>query len=82
LSMTYGILHAMKRTTIYLTDDLQAQLEQASRLTGKSKAELIRQGLHDVVAAIQPRPRVPLFVPGHGDLATRVDELLDGFGEE
>jgi hypothetical protein len=71
----------MKRTTIYLTGDLQAQLDQASRLSGKSKAELIRQGIHEVVAGVQPRPRVPLFSPGHGGLAERVDELLDGFGE-
>lgn len=78
----YGTVYAMKRTTIYLTDDLQAQLEQASRLSGRSKAELIRQGVHEVVASIRPRPRVPLFFPGHGGLAERVDELLEGFGQE
>lgn len=77
-----GTVYGMKRTTIYLPDDLQAQLEQASRLSGKSKAALIRQGLQEVVASIQPRPQVPLFFPGHGGLAERVDELLEGFGQE
>jgi hypothetical protein len=77
-----GTVHVMKRTTVYLTADLQAELERAARLSGKSKADLIRQGLRDAVASVQPRPRVPLFSPGHGGLAERADKLLEGFGEK
>ena len=72
----------MRRTTVYLPEDLKQQLEQAAHRSGRSEAELIREGVRLAVANQSPRrPRIPLFESGQPDLAERVDELLAGFGE-
>ena len=72
----------MEKTTVYLTDDLKAALRRAARSTGRSEAELIRQGIGLVTGTHRvAEPRLPLFESGNPDLAERVDELLDGFGE-
>ncbi len=75
-------MYGMERTTVYLTEQQKAGLEEIARLSGRSEAELIREGV-DVVTA---RHRVaeltlPLFDSGQADLASRSEELLDGFGE-
>ena len=78
----YGTLYGVKRTTVYLPEELKTELERASRLSGKSEAELIRLGIRKAVADIQPRPRIPLFSPGRGDIASRIDDLLAEFGQD
>jgi hypothetical protein len=75
-------MYGMKRTTVYLPEDLKAKLEHAAELLGTSEAELIRRGISAAVEAVRPQPRLPLFSSGRPDLATNVDQLLDGFGEE
>ena len=76
--MVYG----MEKTTVYLPSELKRALERAAELEGKSEAELIREG---VAVVVEPHrvaePILPLFNSGTGDLASRVDELLEGFGE-
>ena len=42
---TYG----MKKTTVYLTEDEAEALRRMSALTGRTQAELLREGLHRVV---------------------------------
>ena len=71
----------MEKTTVYLTTDQRRALARAARATGKSEAELIRQGI-DVVTSDHgiAEPTLPLFESGQPDLAERVEELLDGFG--
>ena len=72
----------MVRTTVYLPEELKAELERTAATTGRSEAELIRDGVRSVVHAHKPgSPRIPLFRSGVPDLAERVDELLAGFGE-
>jgi Arc/MetJ-type ribon-helix-helix transcriptional regulator len=72
----------MRKTTVYLPDDLKAQLARAAASTGRSEADLIREGIELVSAQLPaPRPRVPLFKSGIPDLAERADEHLAGFGE-
>lgn len=72
----------MKRTTVYLPEDLKDDLERAARISGLSEAELLREGLRHAVAARTRRaPRIPLFASGDPTLAERADELLEGFGE-
>ncbi|HGY10429.1 MAG TPA: CopG family transcriptional regulator, partial [Oceanithermus profundus] len=39
----------MKKTTVYLPDELDAWLEQLARTKGTSKAELIREALRRYV---------------------------------
>jgi len=76
-------MYGMRRTTVYLPDDLKAAVERLAARDGRSEAEVIRAAL--VVATTEtgaPRPRVPLFDSGDPALAERVDEVLaEGFGE-
>ena len=71
----------MKKTTVYLPEALKARLEQLSQDTNVSEAEAIRAALGEYLEQRRPRPRVPLFESGRGDLAEHVDEALRGFGE-
>jgi hypothetical protein len=79
----YGTMYGMRKTTIYLPEDLKAALERAASAQGTSEAEVIRCAL--VAATRQPaypKPRLPLFDSGDPTLAERVDETLAaGFGE-
>jgi hypothetical protein len=72
----------MEKTTVYLPGDLKRALRRAARSSGRSEAELIREGIGLVTGTHRiAEPRLPLFESGQPDLAERVDELLDGFGE-
>ncbi len=76
------MMYGMRRTTVYLPEELKAALERAAVASGRSEADLIREGVEYVASrADRPRPRVPLFDSGDPTLAERTDELLDGFGE-
>ena len=80
--MMYGV----KRTTIYLPDDLKAQLEATARSEGRTEADVVREALRRALEGRGPSPpRLPLVEPS-GDAtnwAERVDELLaDGFGRQ
>ncbi len=72
----------MKKTSIYLPDDLKAALERAAVARGQSEAELIREAVRKLTQDVeQPRPKLPLFSSGDPTLAERVDEeLKKGFG--
>ena len=75
-------MYGMKKTTVYLPDDLKAALERAAAEKGRSEAELIRTAVEESVRGLErPRPRLPLFSSGDPTLAERVDEELRGFGE-
>jgi hypothetical protein len=76
---TYG----MKKTTIYLPDELKKRLEEVARKTGRPEAAVIRDAISGATRdAASPRPRVPLTERGLGDstIAENVDELLERFG--
>ncbi len=71
----------MEKTTVYLSDDLKQALRRAARASGRSEAELIREGIGLVTGAHQvAEARLPLFESRQPDLAERVDEALTGFG--
>lgn len=72
----------MKKTTIYLPDELKEQIEATAREKKMSEADVIREAASAYVVK-RRRPRVPLTGRGLGDptIAERVDELLDGFGK-
>jgi Arc/MetJ-type ribon-helix-helix transcriptional regulator len=77
----YGTMYGVKRTTVYLPDELKAALERTAADTGRSEAELIREGVRQVTRDWEsPEPRV-LFSSGIRDLAEDVDRHLEGFGE-
>ena len=72
----------MEKTTVYLTDEMKRALRRAARSTGRSEAELIREGIGLVTGTHRiAEPRLPLFESGQPDLAERADDLLRGFGE-
>ena len=72
----------MKKTTVYLPDDLKAALERAAVVRGQSEAELIREAVRRLTQDVeQPRPKLPLFRGKDPTLARRFDDELRGFGE-
>lgn len=79
----YGTMYgAMRKTTLYLPDELKAELQQAALETGRTEAEIIRDGIRLILAQLPPpSPTIPLFTSDDPHFAERVDEYLVGFGE-
>lgn len=76
------MMYGMKRTTIYLPDELKAALERTAVAQGRSEAEVVRSAVAGATAEhAYPLPTLPLFESGDPTLAERVDEeLAAGFG--
>ena len=73
----------MVKTTLYLSDDVKHELERLAAETGRSEADLIREGIRLVLSRrVPPPPRSGVFASGRDDLSERVDELLEGFGQQ
>jgi hypothetical protein len=73
----------VNKTTVYLPDALKHALRRAATQSGRSEAELIREGVTIVTQRTErPRPRGALFASGLPSIARRVDEELAGFGED
>jgi len=74
----------MKKTTIYLPDELKERVKTVARASGRSDADVIRDAIAVAVAVRRaPEPRIPLPGVSLGDpsVAERAGELLDDFGE-
>lgn len=72
----------MRKTSVYFPDRLSDALRRAAKRTGRSEAELIREGVARMVSDIErPTPTLPLFASGDPRLADRAEELLSSFGE-
>ena len=75
----------MKKTTIYLPDELKKKVEAMAKQEKKSEADVIRDAVSAAVEAkrVYPKPRIPLPGMKLGDptVAERAGDLLDGFGE-
>jgi hypothetical protein len=73
----------MRKTTVYLPDDLKLRLERAAGENGRSEAELIRAAIDEYTRThARPRPRFPLFSTGELEPITDWDEAMRGFGED
>jgi hypothetical protein len=71
----------MRKTTIYLPDDLKRDLTRIAATTGQSEAQLIRTAVETLVrGSDRPRPKGGLFASGDPSLSDVVDEALAGFG--
>jgi Ribbon-helix-helix protein, copG family len=68
----------VKKTTVYVPDDLKEALTRVARERGVAEAEVIRQAI--AAAVSRPAPRGGLFASDRLS-ADRVDEDLVGFGE-
>ena len=75
----------MKRTTIYLEPDLEAQLKAETLRRKEPMAEIIREAVRDYLVRSRPVPPPGggAFDSGRGDTAERFEEALveTGFGE-
>ena len=72
----------MKKTTLYLPDDLKLAVERLAASTNRPEAEVIREAITLLTrSAGRPRPRGALFTSGDPHLSANVDEALQGFGE-
>lgn len=79
-------MYGVKRTTIYLTETQKQALETIAARTQQTEAQLIREGVDQVIALHGPQRRKPgaLFALDDPvlDDPHRVDEALEGFGGE
>jgi len=72
----------MRKTTVYLPDQLKDRLSRLAVNSGRSEADLIREGVELVSARVGgAKPRLPLFESGQPELAERAEEHLAGFGD-
>jgi ribbon-helix-helix CopG family protein len=77
----YGTTCGMVKTTLYLSDELKAALERTAHETGRSEADLIREGIRLAVAQqTPPAPTIGVFVSDDPHFAQDVDLHLAGFG--
>lgn len=77
------MIYGMHKTTLYIPDDIREELRRASRDSGRSEAELIRAGIRLVLErCTRPRPSSGIFDSADPSSSERVDELLEGFGQE
>jgi hypothetical protein len=76
------MMGGMEKTTVYLTSAQKRALARASEVSGRSEADLIREGVETVAARhLVAEPTLPLFDSGQPHLAETVDEQLVGFGD-
>lgn len=71
----------LKKTTVYLPDDLKRLLARTARERGRSEAAVLREAvsrLTDEVGA--PSPRLPLFRSKGASIAEDIDRALNDFG--
>jgi hypothetical protein len=68
----------MHKTTVYLPDELEDQLDAHSAATGVSKAELIRRGIAMVVQAtpVSSQYPLPVFDSGRARDAQQMDDEI------
>ena len=70
----------MKRTTIFVPETLERDLQLCARRQGKSAAALVREAVADYISRTRPVGRLPAFTgafdSGRSDIAERHEELL------
>jgi hypothetical protein len=71
----------MKKTTLYLPEELKARIERLAASTNRSEAEVMRTALSRYADEIRPQPRFGLF-QSLGEPITDWDDALRGFGED
>jgi metal-responsive CopG/Arc/MetJ family transcriptional regulator len=72
----------MKKTTLYLPEELKARIERVAKETQRSEAEVIRTAIDEYTnGAARPQPRSGLF-QSLDEPITDWDAALRGFGED
>jgi Arc/MetJ-type ribon-helix-helix transcriptional regulator len=76
------MMYGMKKTTVYLPEELKVRVEQTAARTHSSEAEVIREAIDRFTGERElPRPRLPLFDSGKVEPIEDFDKALEGFGE-
>ena len=70
----------MRKTTLYLPEDLKAAVKRVATEQGVSEAEIIRESIRVSVGSVRPCPRGALYSSGQ-PIARDAEEMLAGFGE-
>jgi len=74
--MMYDIICHMRRTTIFLPESLDRQLQQFARHHDRPVAEIVREALTAHLDANRQPFRMPeTFDSGETDVSERIDEL-------
>ncbi|HEX7159612.1 MAG TPA: CopG family transcriptional regulator [Trebonia sp.] len=71
----------MVKTSVYLDDEQKQDLDRVAQLTGRSQADLIRDGISQVIhdhLAKRPKMRARFHDPS---IVGRTEDLLEGLGE-
>jgi Arc/MetJ-type ribon-helix-helix transcriptional regulator len=75
----------MRKTSIYLTDELTARVKRLAEAEGRSEADLIRRAI-EAYPETRPERRIQCYAVADGPGSSIADipeeELLKGFGEE
>jgi hypothetical protein len=72
----------MRKTTVYLPDELKISLGRLAHASGRSEAELIREAIAAQVRHAGPaRPRGRLFASGDYRLSEQAEDALLGFAD-
>jgi hypothetical protein len=71
------MMYGMRKTTVYLPDELKQRVAETAQQERRSEADVIRSAIDRYT--IRPKPRLPLISLAEpiGD----VEEALRGFGE-
>ena len=74
----------LKKTSIYLDEELDQGLARKAAEEGVTKAEFIRRTLSSAVERRRrPMPKsIGIIKDGPRDLSTNMDKYMDGFGED
>lgn len=74
-------MYGMKRTTVYLPDEMKAKLEQEAARRQITEAELIRRAVDIELQRRAPRGGFLSGGPDDGIYSGNLHEHMEGFGE-
>lgn len=75
------MMYGMRKTTLYLPDELKQRVADTARLEERSEAEVIRSAIERYT--VRPKPRLPLFSSlGPTNLGEDDERYLEGFGDD
>jgi predicted transcriptional regulator len=69
------------KTSVYINDQQKQDLDRVAQLTGRSQADLIRDGISQVIhdhLAKRPKMRARFHDPS---IVGRAEDLLEGLGD-
>lgn len=77
-------MYGVKRTTVYLPEEMKSAIEREATRRGVTEAEVIRGAVEGALGSTRKsKQQRPVFPKGWGEnVAGRVDELLEGMGSD